>query len=123
MAEDAGLVHMTTNVVSQDNSYVVCNCCPCCCGGLHWINTGHPGIYAPSRFSIKLDLDECNGCGACEDRCPFNLIEMNDGDTPEIQYEKCYGCGNCVIKCPEGALALEELRPKDHVSEHNTYFY
>ena len=123
MAEDAGLVHMTTNLVSKDNSYVVCNCCSCCCAGLHWINTGHAGIYAPSRFTVELDLDECSGCGACVDRCGFNLIEMNDEDTPDIQYEKCYGCGNCVTKCPEGALSLVEIRSRDHVSEQNTYFY
>jgi formate hydrogenlyase subunit 6/NADH:ubiquinone oxidoreductase subunit I len=123
MAEDAGLVHMTTNVVSRDNSYVVCNCCSCCCAGLHWINTGHPGIYAPSRFTIKLDVDECSRCGACEDRCPFNLIKMNDEDIPDIQYERCYGCGNCVIKCPEDALTLEEIRSEDHISKQNTYFY
>ena len=123
MAEDAGLVHMTTNLVAEDNSYVVCNCCSCCCAGLHWINTGHPGIYAPSRFRIELDLDECSGCGACEDRCPFDLIKMNDEDTPDINYEQCYGCGNCVIKCPEDALTLEEVRSEDHVSKQNTYFF
>jgi NAD-dependent dihydropyrimidine dehydrogenase PreA subunit len=123
MAEDAGLIHMTTNVVSKDNSYVVCNCCSCCCAGLHWINTGSPGIYAPSRFTIKLDVDACSGCGACEDRCAFNLIQMNDEDIPDIQYEKCYGCGNCVIKCPEAALTLEQARPEDHVGGQNTYFY
>ncbi|MBT7696744.1 MAG: 4Fe-4S dicluster domain-containing protein [Desulfobacterales bacterium] len=123
LTEEAGLIHMVANVVDKSNSYILCNCCSCCCSGVYWINSGYGGLYAPSRFGIKLDTQACSGCGDCEERCQFSLISFNDEDTtPVIEFDKCYGCGNCVITCPEEALSLEEVRAKDHIHEEDTYF-
>ncbi len=60
-----------------------------------------------------MDEDTCTGCGICEERCHFDLIRVDD--VPNINYERCYGCGNCVTTCPEGALTLEEVRPKESI--------
>ena len=122
IAEDAGLIHMVANVVPKDRSYILCNCCSCCCAGMYWINSGHKGIYAPSRFTVRMDADACSGCGTCEEWCQFGHIKMNEEDTPAIAYDDCYGCGNCVTKCPENALRLEEVRTTDHIHEEDTYF-
>ena len=110
--EDAGLVHMARNNVAED--MFMCNCCACCCHGLHMINDGsYTKAFAPSRFRIKLDPDACTGCGECEDRCQFNAITVNA--VAEIDLDKCFGCGNCVTTCPSGALVLTEIRPVESI--------
>jgi ferredoxin len=110
--EDAGLVHMARNNVAED--MVMCNCCACCCHGLHMINDGsYTGAFAPSRFQIRLDADACTGCGTCEDRCQFKAITVKD--IAEIDLDKCFGCGNCVTTCPTEALVLTEIRPKEYI--------
>jgi ferredoxin len=110
--EDAGLVHMARNNIADD--MFMCNCCACCCHGLHMINDGsYTKAFAPSRFQIRFDADACTGCGECEDRCQFEAIAVND--IAEINLDKCFGCGNCVATCPSGALVLTEVRPTDSI--------
>ena len=111
-AEDAGLVHMVRNNVKKD--MFMCNCCSCCCTGLYMVNQiGYPEALAPSRFTVKLNSEICDGCGTCAERCQFHAISVNG--VASVQQDKCYGCGNCVITCPEEALTLEEVRPKEHI--------
>jgi ferredoxin len=122
-AEDAGLVHFVVNVVSEDNSYINCNCCSCCCLGIILINNGYPGIFAPSRFRIRMDEENCVGCGECVDRCLFFAISLEEGEeTALINLDKCYGCGNCVTACPNDALSLEELRGEDFITGGTNIF-
>jgi ferredoxin len=111
-AEEAGLVHMMRNNVKDD--MFMCNCCPCCCTGFRFFKEiGDPFVFAPSRFRVAIDVDECNGCGICEDRCQFDAISMDE--VAEIDLDKCFGCGNCVIKCESEALTLVEVRPREHI--------
>jgi NAD-dependent dihydropyrimidine dehydrogenase PreA subunit len=111
-AEQAGLVHMMRNNVKDD--MFMCNCCPCCCAGFGFFKAvGDPFVFAPSRFRVAIDVDECNGCGVCEDRCHFDAIKV-DGEA-EIDLDKCFGCGNCVIQCEPQALTLVEVRPREHI--------
>lgn len=112
-AEEAGLVHMVRNNIKKD--MFMCNCCSCCCVGLHNIIHQYKffeGI-AKSRFSVRLEENACTGCGLCEDRCQFNAISVDAAAS--IDPELCFGCGNCVITCPEEALFLEEVRPVEHI--------
>ena len=111
-AEEAGLVHMMRNNVKDD--MFMCNCCPCCCAGFGFFKAiGDPFVFAPSRFRVAIDVDECNGCGVCEDRCHFDAISMSE--VAAIDLDKCFGCGNCVIKCDMDALTLVEVRPREHI--------
>jgi NAD-dependent dihydropyrimidine dehydrogenase PreA subunit len=111
-AEEAGLVHMMRNNVKDD--MFMCNCCPCCCAGFQFFKKiGDPFVFAPSRFRVAIDVDECTGCGICEDRCHFDAISVED--VAEIDLDKCFGCGNCVIKCEPEALTLVEVRPREHI--------
>ncbi|UCD84912.1 MAG: 4Fe-4S binding protein [Deltaproteobacteria bacterium] len=111
-AEDAGLVHMVRNNVKQD--MFMCNCCSCCCTGLYLVNQlGYPEAIAPSRFRVKINVDTCDGCGICVDKCLFQAPRLDE--VVSIQYDKCFGCGNCVMACPEDAMTLEEVRPKEHI--------
>jgi coenzyme F420 hydrogenase subunit beta len=41
----------------------------------------------------------CNSCGACVASCPFDSLEMKDGE-PHLK-DKCYLCGICFEQCPQ----------------------
>ncbi len=48
----------------------------------------------------------CLGFGDCVRVCPFNAMEMNDNNIPEINEDKCTGCGLCVKACPRNIIGL-----------------
>jgi len=112
LAEEAGLVHTVRNNVKDD--MFMCNCCPCCCTAMFLHNNiGYDASFAPSRFRAKVDADLCTGCGACEERCSFDAISIDE--TAMIDEKKCMGCGNCVLACPVQAITLEEARPPEFI--------
>ncbi len=105
--EEAGLVHTTNN--SKESMPFVCSCCSCCCFMLRGaVQLNLPRSVATSRYLAKVDGDNCEGCGLCEERCHFSAITVSD--TSGITGEKCYGCGLCVSECPNHAISLI-LRP------------
>jgi len=52
---------------------------------------------------LLVDDDACIGCGECEEVCPYNAIEIIDGDAV-IDPSLCHFCYRCVEQCPEGAI-------------------
>src|SRR6056297_3504914 len=65
----------------------------------------------------KNDMEECIGCGTCEDICqnaaihlvPVEGIETTDGDSglrPKIDYGRCCWCALCVDICPSNSLSM-----------------
>ena len=84
--------------------YAICNCCECCCGAMHAHRTGTP-MLASSGYVAQVDEILCTGCGACNDYCQFNALEVVDGIN-HVNYEKCMGCGVCVSKCDYDAMSL-----------------
>lgn len=111
ISEEAGLVHMVYEG-ETDETYL-CNCCSCCCGGFRFSAHDLGFLYAPSRFQAQINVDACDGCSICEERCQFNAITVDD--VAEIDLDRCFGCGNCVITCPTEALTLVEVHPKEHI--------
>ena len=59
---------------------------------------------------MRIDSDECSGCGQCIPYCPVGAIYMND-DVSEIDFEECTECGNCLrlADCPVDAIWQQEL--------------
>jgi len=107
-AEEAGLVHLTTNV--ENGHWFICNCCGCCCGILGAINMGFSDVIN-SHYYAAIDSTLCDSCGTCADeRCQVNAIEERD-EVYSITKEKCIGCGLCISTCPSEAI---ELVRKDH---------
>lgn len=56
---------------------------------------------------VKVDLDNCNGCGRCVDDCPFSAVDMaprSDGlkyaTEAVVNADLCLSCGICVGACP-----------------------
>ena len=122
-AEEAGLVHLTSNVASGHT--FICNCCACCCLVLRTMNEfGLTGVVN-SHFYAEIEEDDCNNCGIClEERCQVKAIENVD-ETYRVIKERCIGCGLCITECPTDAIRLvpkppaEIMVPPDDVAAWN----
>jgi len=111
-AEEAGLVHMTSNLESGHG--YICNCCGCCCGLLRAAKMGIPNVVN-SHYYAQINPDICDACGTCaEERCQVNAIEESE-ETYKIIKEKCIGCGLCVSSCPTEAIQLFHKQPDELV--------
>ena len=108
-SEEAGLVHLTSNV--ESGHWFICNCCGCCCGMLRAIRMGLVNA-ANSYYYAMIDPDTCISCGICaNERCQVNAIEEGE-DAYRITKEKCIGCGLCVTTCPTESVRLVR-KPSD----------
>ncbi len=69
-----------------------------------------------ARGSVRVDVEECKGCGLCLEACPPQVLrlsnELNRYGLHPAEYlgEGCTGCGICFYVCPEpGALTVLRL--------------
>ena len=112
-SEEAGLVHMTSNV--ESGHWFICNCCGCCCGLLRAINMGLTNVVN-SYYYAEIDPDACEVCGICADeRCQVKAIEEGE-ETYRIIRNRCIGCGLCVTTCPTEAIRLVSKEEKERVN-------
>ncbi|MFZ0890599.1 MAG: 4Fe-4S binding protein [Candidatus Binataceae bacterium] len=122
-AEEAGLVHLTSNLESGHT--FICNCCGCCCNVLRAMNELNAPAVVNSDFCAEIEGDECDWCGIClEERCQVRAIEEGD-TTYQVIKERCIGCGLCVTACPRDAIKLvakpqeEIIRPPTDMNAWN----
>jgi Pyruvate/2-oxoacid:ferredoxin oxidoreductase delta subunit len=70
----------------------------------------------PDRGMLKIDDQECKGCGLCIEACPPKVIAMSE-ELNHYGYRTafyagtgCTGCGICFMVCPEpGAVTVYRL--------------
>ena len=60
------------------------------------------------RKIIKIDAENCNGCGECIPNCPEGALQVIDGKARLISDIFCDGLGACIGHCPQGAITTEE---------------
>ena len=74
---------------------------------------------------IKIDYDECIGCGECINVCLYDALNINDEDIAEVNLEKCTLCGACASECPADAIEVEAERSsqKDKDDYHGIWVY
>ena len=65
---------------------------------------------------LKVDEEECKGCGLCIEACPPKVIAMSERlnhfgyRTAFYAGAGCTGCGICFMACPEpGAITVWRL--------------
>ena len=121
-AEDHGLVHEWPNVAIMHTN-TMCSCCDDCCMNLRPMFEYHvprTAYYAKSRFEARNDVEGCDGCQNCIDRCQFGALEMRRLPGHKklkavVDPEICMGCGVCVLVCAPKSLAMEIVRPPEHI--------
>jgi ferredoxin len=102
-ADEAGLVLQPSN--SQDITNICCCCGDCCQVLLHLKSHPAPATMCSSPFVVQADVEACDGCETCLDRCQMDALSMKD-DAVLVASERCIGCGLCVSTCPSEALSL-----------------
>ena len=55
-------------------------------------------------MSINIDAELCTACGACQEACPFDAVDLAE-DQARVN-EKCNLCGACEEVCPTGAITI-----------------
>ncbi|MDY7040280.1 MAG: electron transfer flavoprotein subunit alpha [Chloroflexota bacterium] len=63
---------------------------------------------------LEINREECIGCGACVDVCPFGSLSLDEEDIAVVD-ETCTACGACVPECPVEALSLPEVKKAEVV--------
>ena len=107
-AQKAGLVHMAYTKKDDPYPKAICGCCSCCCGnfaGILRFGIDFPFPLVTSEKIADYDVDVCNGCGVCVDRCHFDAWEIVNGSIV-FHPERCYGCSNCTTTCPTQAIKM-----------------
>jgi len=54
---------------------------------------------------VKINADDCVGCGACIDVCPSEALKLKE-DIAVCDADKCVDCGACIDECPQEAMSL-----------------
>jgi Na+-translocating ferredoxin:NAD+ oxidoreductase subunit B len=109
-AEEAGLVHLTSNI--ESGHWFICNCCGCCCGPLRATIMGATN-FVNSHYYAEIDPELCSACGICADeRCQVNAIEKGE-EFSSVITAKCIGCGLCASTCPTEAITMVHKKPED----------
>ena len=75
------------------------------------------GIGKRDRGLLRVDVNECKGCGLCIEACPPKVIHLSEQlnhygyRTATYKGTGCTGCGICFMACPEpGAITVLRLR-------------
>lgn len=69
-------------------------------------------------MAVTVDQEECIGCSACIDACPFGAIVMKEEKA--FITESCTMCGACIDTCPVGAI-VKETEEKIVAMDKNDY--
>jgi ferredoxin len=113
ITEKNGLVHSINNI--EDPNFL-CNCCECCCVFVQGLKKH--GVFTSigkSGFIALLNLEKCNQCEICVEKCIFEAISY---EREEIKFmnDRCFGCGLCAYNCPQEAIKLilkEEIKVRE----------
>lgn len=105
--------------------YNICMCCTCCCVPKQFryqfgLDVYHSGPYIPD-----VDEQKCQFCKKCAKKCPVSAISEND-EKIEINIQECLGCGVCEDTCPNESVTMIKRRTihrdESEPSTINLYF-
>jgi MinD superfamily P-loop ATPase len=64
-----------------------------------------PASLVSTAFVATVNLETCQGCGTCTERCQMEAVHLDDGKVV-LDLDRCIGCGLCVTTCPTDSLSL-----------------
>ncbi|MHA1275151.1 MAG: hypothetical protein ACTSQS_17245 [Promethearchaeota archaeon] len=90
------LVRMALTFPDQERTYVICNCCDCCCISFREFKTYAAPIIVGAKYVAKIDTEKCSGCFYCINyRCRFRaILKVNEDGTiidplkEDLQYKR-----------------------------------
>jgi heterodisulfide reductase subunit A-like polyferredoxin len=72
----------------------------------------------------EVDEKKCNGCGLCENVCPYKAIEIlvkrtivGEKQVAQINRALCKGCGACTASCRSGSIDLKGFTNAEVVAQ------
>lgn len=60
-------------------------------------------------FKIRIDKNNCNGCGVCASKCKASCI---DRKTHTVDYSRCIACFDCLDNCRQQAIQFSSTASK-----------
>jgi heterodisulfide reductase subunit A2 len=64
------------------------------------------GFIEAEGIVADMDLTNCNQCGLCSKKCPYNAIKVAADGSPEVIKALCKGCGLCAADCPKECISI-----------------
>lgn len=105
-ANESGLVHLSLYMPDHE-IYALCSCCTCCCHDLQLlVRFNRTDFVVRSEFLAVTDIDKCNSCNLCVERCVFDARVTIDAGI-KFNTDACFGCGLCVTACKTKAITME----------------
>jgi ferredoxin len=59
-------------------------------------------------MEMRVNAEQCTGCGACVEICPNEAMQLRDG-LIVLDQAICSQCQVCIDVCPVGAITVVEL--------------
>ncbi len=60
--------------------------------------------YLADVSTLKLNKEDCVGCGMCEQVCPHQVFNVQEKKAAIVDLDGCMECGACAINCPVSAI-------------------
>lgn len=102
--------------------YCACNIKVCLFANAYMgLGSGVNSFEYLSDMRLAYDKDACIQCGACEQRCPMQVISA-DEDGYRVASDMCFRCGQCATVCPVGARKLVAKEPWETLDREEDLF-
>ncbi|MFO7990921.1 MAG: 4Fe-4S binding protein [Thermoplasmata archaeon] len=62
----------------------------------------------PSIYVMKVDTEECIGCGKCQSACPTDTIETLNSGKRQVIDDECLKCFQCQDVCPADCIGYRK---------------
>ncbi len=71
---------------------------------------------------IRINLENCIGCGLCVNDCQCKDIKIIEGKARPL-YKSCLNCGHCIAVCPQNAVIIDDYDMNEVISYNKDEFF
>jgi len=64
-------------------------------------------VYLKNVVTLKLNEENCNGCGMCLKVCPHAVFELYNNKARITDRDYCMECGACALNCSSNAIFVK----------------